>query len=577
MSYQVFARKYRPQVFDEVVGQRLITDTLKNAILQNRVAHGYIFSGGRGVGKTTTARILAKGVNCLHGPTVTPCGECPSCQEIAAGNSVDVLEIDAASNRGIDEIRQLRETVRYLPARDRYKIFIIDEVHMLTSEAFNALLKTLEEPPPQSLFIMATTEPHKLPATIQSRCQHFAFRLLDYGEIVSQLEHICAAEKIKADEGALSALAQAGEGSLRDALSLLDQVTASCGDQLGEDRVRQLLGVVPAKFLQELMEAVHAADSARVLDRVSQLTAEGYELGHFCGEFTRFVRNMMVARSCGAASPLLQVSNDERKALAELSKLFSEEDLTRFFQILLRAEGELKYSREPKFHLELAMMKLVHARRLASLEDFIAGMGSPSSAEKPANLSQPGMSPAAAPAPPIKLAQAAPRSDFAPLAPSNISPTSVGHPATETPRSPASPAGRAAAPAPVLASGVEEDSRLSAIKALAYNTQKFLGSCLDPAVGWRFENGEVRFVFARKDSGLTEMLSGREQQEMLRSVCAQVLGQPVKIYVTLQDQEEGVIPARPSARDRASQDAGVEAFRKKFDCTMVDAKDLSQE
>src|SRR5271169_4062926 len=227
MSYQVIARKYRPQTFDDVVGQHLATDTLKNAILTERVAHGYIFSGARGVGKTTTARILAKAVNCFAGPTITPDGTCPSCLEIAAGNSVDVQEIDAASNRGIDEIRELREAVRYLPARDRYKIFIIDEAHMLTTEAFNALLKTLEEPPPQSLFIMATTEAHKLPATIQSRCQHFAFRLLDYTEILGQLQSICTAEKIQADEGALSALAEAGEGSLRDALSLLDQVIAS--------------------------------------------------------------------------------------------------------------------------------------------------------------------------------------------------------------------------------------------------------------------------------------------------------------------------------------------------------------
>ncbi|HLY62709.1 MAG TPA: DNA polymerase III subunit gamma/tau [Terriglobia bacterium] len=573
MSYQVFARKYRPQVFDEVVGQRLITDTLKNAILQNRVAHGYIFSGGRGVGKTTTARILAKGVNCIQGPTVTPCGECPSCKEITAGNSVDVLEIDAASNRGIDEIRQLRETVRYLPARDRYKIFIIDEVHMLTSEAFNALLKTLEEPPPQSLFIMATTEPHKLPATIQSRCQHFAFRLLDYGEIVSQLEHICAAEKIKADEGALSALAQAGEGSLRDALSLLDQVIASCGDQLAEDRVRQLLGVVPTKFLKELVEAVHAANSARVLDCVSQLTSEGYELGHFCGEFTRFVRNMMVARSCGAASPLLQVPQDERKMLGELALLFGEEDLTRFFQILLRAEAELKYSREPKFHLELAMMKLVHARRLASLEDFIAGLGGAGSGEKPATGGRPGTSTASAS--PSKPDHAVPKQTFAAPIPKTVSPASVGFSPVNAPHSATSHSGAAVVPS--LDPGVLEDSRLSAIKALAYKTQKFLGSCLEPAVGWRFENGEVRFLFARKDSGLTEMLSGREQQEMLRSVCSQVLGQPVKIYVTLQDKEEGARPVKPSARDRASRDTEVEAFRKRFDCTLVDAKDLSQE
>src|ERR1700758_1611185 len=226
MSYQVIARKYRPQTFDEVVGQTLITDTLKNAIVHQRVAHGYIFSGARGVGKTTTARILAKAVNCIHAPPVAPCGVCDSCREITAGNSVDVLEIDAASNRGIDEIRELRETVRYLPARDRYKVFIIDEVHMLTTEAFNALLKTLEEPPPRSLFIMATTEAHKLPSTIQSRCQHFAFRLLDYDEIYSRLEQICRAEKIGAGEGALSAVVQGAEGSLRDALSLLDEVIA---------------------------------------------------------------------------------------------------------------------------------------------------------------------------------------------------------------------------------------------------------------------------------------------------------------------------------------------------------------
>ena len=250
MSYQVIARKYRPGVFDDVVGQRLITETLKNAILTNRVAHGYIFSGARGVGKTSTARILAKSLNCAQGPTLTPCGQCPSCQEITAGNSVDVFEVDAASNRGIDEIRELRETVRYLPARDRYKVFIIDEVHMLTTEAFNALLKTLEEPPPRSLFILATTEPHKLPATIQSRCQHFSFRLLDYAEIYERLQYVCKLEKIQADEGALGALAQAAEGSLRDALSLLDQVIAACGEQLEEGRVRQLLGVVPVRLLR---------------------------------------------------------------------------------------------------------------------------------------------------------------------------------------------------------------------------------------------------------------------------------------------------------------------------------------
>src|SRR3989449_76401 len=323
MSYQVIARKYRPQLFDGVVGQRLITETLKNAILHDRVAHGYIFWGARGVGKTTTARILAKALNCTGdkenrgpavrpGQTVTPCGACPSCQEIAAGNSVDVLEIDAASNRGIDEIRELRETVRYLPARDRTKVFIIDEAHMLTPEAFNALLKTLEEPPPRSLFILATTEPHKLPSTIQSRCQHFAFRLLDYREIYSRLEWVLAQEKIRSDEGSLSAIAQAAEGSLRDALSLLDQVIAACGEKLEESRVRKVLGIVPLRLLSEMVEAVHAADAARVLEQVSRIAAEGYELAYFCGELTRCVRNLVVVKSCGGESPLLQVPNNEQ-------------------------------------------------------------------------------------------------------------------------------------------------------------------------------------------------------------------------------------------------------------------------
>ncbi|HTV55473.1 MAG TPA: DNA polymerase III subunit gamma/tau, partial [Terriglobia bacterium] len=329
MSYQVIARKYRPQIFDEVVGQRLVSETLKNAIVTDRVAHGYIFSGMRGVGKTTMARILAKSLNCIHGPTVTPCGLCPSCREVAAGNSVDVMEIDAASNRGIDEIRELREKVRYLPARDRYKIFIIDEVHMLTTEAFNALLKTLEEPPERSLFILATTEAHKLPATIQSRCQHFAFRLLNFSEILARLRVICANEAVEASEGALSAIAQAADGSLRDALSLLDEVIAACGNTVDEEKTRQLLGIVPSSLMTDLIEAVHAGDSRAVLEQVSQLGTQGYDLSAFSNELTRYVRNLMIARSCGVESPLLQVADDERVNLGRLLALFSEEDLAR--------------------------------------------------------------------------------------------------------------------------------------------------------------------------------------------------------------------------------------------------------
>ena len=569
MSYQVIARKYRPQVFEEVVGQRLITDTLKNAILTERVAHGYIFSGARGVGKTTTARVLAKALNCAQGPTVTPCGECPSCQEIAAGNSIDVLEIDAASNRGIDEIRELRENVRYLPARDRYKIFIIDEAHMLTTEAFNALLKTLEEPPPRSLFILATTEPHKLPSTIQSRCQHFSFRLLDYQEIFSRLQWVCAQENIKADEGALSAVTQAAEGSMRDGLSLLDQVIASCGNQLEETRVRQVLGVVPTQLLNNMVEAIHAGDSRRVLELLGQLAAEGYELAHFCAELIRAVRNLMVAKSCGAESPLVQVASEERARLAELANLFGEEDLARFFNLLLRTESEMRYSLQPRFHLELGLMKLVHARRLASLEALLAQLGQPGLVEKTMGAAPKNLGPGPVRSVPLKTQAAAPpqesvKSPVAPAPPST--PVAAPVAAVETVHPPAA------------VSTPAEDARLSSIKAALFDQSKrFLSSCLDHLSGWRFENGEVRFTFGHKDSLYADLLKAREQQETLRAVCAQVLGQPVRIYVTLEEQGAEAQVPRLSARERAERDPGVEAFRKKFDGTLVDVQDLSRE
>ncbi len=563
MSYQVIARKYRPQLFDDVVGQRLATDTLKNAILTDRVAHGYIFSGGRGVGKTSTARILAKALNCVKGPTVTPCGECPSCQEIAAGNSVDVFEIDAASNRGIDEIRQLRENVRYLPARDRYKVFIIDEVHMLTTEAFNALLKTLEEPPSRSLFILATTEPHKLPATIQSRCQHFAFRLLDYNEIISRLDGVCKAEKIQADEGSLSVLAQAAEGSMRDALSLLDQVIAACGEHLEENRVRQLLGVVPSRLLREITEAIHASDGRRVLELVNQLAAEGYELAHFCGEFVRYIRNLMIAKSCGTKSALLQVASDERETLGQLSGLFSEEDLTRFFQILLRAEGELRYSLDPRFHLEMALLRLVHSKRLASLESLLSQLGSASPAAKPSPAAPAAARGSGTPPAALKLQE------------SVAKPAPLPAPAVEKRVAPDPPA---ATPPVAAAPAMPGGDQLNSIKSVLFDqSKKLLSTCLDHISGWRCENGEARFLFPKSASFFADLLKSRDQVEALRSVCVQVLGQPVKICVTLEESEEKPVAARPSARERAERNSTVEAFRKRFDCTLVDVKDLSQE
>src|SRR5438034_677138 len=240
--YQVIARKYRPQSFADVVNQEHVKTTLENAIAQNRIAHGYMFSGQRGTGKTTVARILARWLNCVNGPTNQPCGVCASCLEIAAGGAPDVIEIDAASNRGINEMRELRENVRYRPSRDRYKIFIIDEAHQITSEAFNALLKTIEEPPEWAVFILCTTETHKIPATIASRCQHFSFRSVDFNDLIDRMREICVSEGIEADDETLSVIAQSGEGSVRDSLSALDQAIACCGDKLDAASVRTLLG-----------------------------------------------------------------------------------------------------------------------------------------------------------------------------------------------------------------------------------------------------------------------------------------------------------------------------------------------
>jgi DNA polymerase-3 subunit gamma/tau len=445
---------------------------------------------------------------------------------------------------------------------------------MLTTEAFNALLKTLEEPPPRSLFVLATTEPHKLPATIQSRCQHFAFRLLDYSENFARLQEICKAEKIQADEGSLSVLAQAAEGSLRDALSLLDQVIAACGENLEESRVRQLLGVVPTRLLKEMTESVHAADGRRVLEMVNELAAEGYELSHFAGEYVRYIRNLMIARNCGEASTLLQVPADERKTLMQLAGLFSEEDLTRFFQILLRTEGELRYSLAPRFHLEMGLLKLVHARRLASLESLLAQLGQAASpAKQPPAPPRGASAPPAGSGPPIKAQEASaqpsgpePLRMSTPAASSSVATSDRPSPAASRP------------PAPVEAAASVPNDPLHSIKNVLFEqSNKFLSSCLDHVSAWRFKDGEVRFLFPKSAATFAELIRTREQSEKLRAICTQVLGEPVRICVTLEEPEGQPVVARPGARERAEQDSVVEAFRKRFECTVVDVKDLSQE
>src|SRR5437588_1542864 len=386
MSYTVLARKYRPQRFSDVIGQEHVTRTLKNAIEQNRVAHGYIFSGHRGIGKTTVARILAMALNCrsTDHPVTEPCGVCESCTEVRAGNAVDVIEIDAATNRGIDEIRELRDAARYRPARDRYKIYILDEAHQITDAAFNALLKTLEEPPSHVIFMMATTAPEDIPQTIRSRCQHFSFHAVRFEDVVAQLRAIAAHETIQVDENALATLAEAGDGSMRDALSIMDQAIACCGERLTGDVVRQLVGSVGSEIIEDMMVAVEAERSEEVLRIADRLITEGHNPTHFARQMARFLRNALVAKVAGKDSPLLQISTDERERAGRIAALFAEEDLTRFLQIMLRTHNELGYRSEQRFLLELGLLKLVHARRLLPLEQLLSGNADNTVAPAPA-------------------------------------------------------------------------------------------------------------------------------------------------------------------------------------------------
>ena len=420
MGYQVLARKYRPQRFADVAGQDHVTRTLLNALQQNRIAHGYIFSGHRGIGKTTIARILAMALNCrtevgtAQRPTPEPCGTCDACTEIRQGNAVDVIEIDAATNRGIDEIRELRDAARYAPSRDRYKIYILDEAHQITEAAFNALLKTLEEPPAHVIFMMATTEPENIPQTIRSRCQHFSFHAVKFDDILAQLRMIATEEHVKAEDDALALLAEAGDGSMRDALSIMDQAIASAPLEgglpaLSAEQIRELMGAVPNTVFERLMEAVAACQSAALMKEINHLVNAGHSPLSLARQMVRYLRNALMAKLGGEQTELLQISADERARAARTALFFTEEELTRNLQIVLRTFDDLNYRQEQRLHLELGVLKLIHAQRLLPIEELLSGVASgaasrPSPAHgtqrtsgsvaKPASVTTPSASPA---------------------------------------------------------------------------------------------------------------------------------------------------------------------------------------
>jgi DNA polymerase III subunit gamma/tau len=607
MTYKVIARKYRPQTFSEIVGQQHVTRTLANAINSNRVAHAYIFSGVRGVGKTTSARILAKALNCVKGPTAEPDGTCDSCREISAGTSLDVLEIDAASNRGIDQIRELREMVRYAPASSRYKVVILDEAHQLTDEASNALLKTLEEPPERVVFILATTRAEDLVETIKSRAQLFQFRALSFKEIAEEIERIAREEKLTIEPGAVAVLARAAEGSLRDGLSLLEQAIAYSGEAITDAQVRELLGVVAESVLDSLVEAISEQSAEMALSLVHRLIGDGQNLQHFCREAIRHFRNLLVARVCGVDSDLVAAPEGERPRLAEQAARFSEEDLTRFFNTLLATDAELRRAPDPRLHLELGLLKLINARRLAPLEEVLAGLRGevrggggggdirgggartaiaaasslPARANPAVSASQPVSSSGAA----VRMAPAANSSAAVEAAPT-MSPATNGKSATaETSRTLERPI--ASEPAPIatsvsvsapaatavqsaVAGDAEEpvngigSAQVQAIKS-ALQGQKFLWSMLDAVTRWEVENGELRLFFPSESRSLAEMLQARDPMERLRTVLNQVVGQPLRVCVKL-DSSRGVAPTGRSSelRARFEEDPIVRAMLEKF-------------
>jgi DNA polymerase-3 subunit gamma/tau len=547
MSYQVLALKWRPQVFEDVVGQKAVTRTLQNAIEQDRVAHAFLFSGVRGVGKTTTARILAKALNCINGPTVTPCGECPSCKEIASSSSLDVLEIDGASHTKVEEMREVLEASRYAPSRDRFKIYVIDEVHMLSMHSFNALLKTLEEPPPHLKFIFATTEYHKIPDTIVSRCQPFEFRTVTAKELGDHLRRIAEAEKIEITAPAVHQIARAAEGSIRDALSALDQVVAATGAEIDEKDVSELLGLIDSQVLSAAAQAIVERRGAEILRIVDQLIRSGRDLRSFSRGLMQYLRDVLVVRVAPDSPELLELGADG-ELLGKLAGRLTEEDLLRSLEVLTQLEGALRWSPEPRFHLEVALLKLSELGRLASFEELLARIEAIESGSAPFEPKRKGSSTGGG---------------------GSGSPNRSTHsPAPKEPRK-----SQASADEPSTAPSPESAEAIVALLLERLRSLKpKLAALVSHHNGIRLEGDCLRMGFIAGQQFIREQLEQEEFRGILEKEASEIAGRPVKIELSFSEPEgprETPTPEETKADkkallERAVSDPMVRSFVETF-------------
>ena len=584
MSYQVIARKWRPQKFEDVTGQEVLTQTLQNAIAHDRLHHAYLFSGARGVGKTTTARLVARALNCHKSdkPTATPCSiidatACASCREIAEGRSMDVLEIDAASHTQVENVREvIIAGINIKPARDRYKVFIIDEVHMLSGHSFNALLKTIEEPPSDVVFIMATTDEHKVPETITSRCQLFEFRTIATAKIAERLKQIAAAEKISISDEAIREIARAGDGSMRDAQSAFDQVISFAGDKIKTEDVEKALGIAGADVLARVMNGIAENKPADALAIVDDLVMRGHNLRNFCRDVLGHLRDLLVVKVSGDPK-LLDSSSAQTSALQQQAALFSESDLVRFFHSLAETESSLKDAANARYQVEVGLVKLMEMRRLASLGDLIGRIAELESALRT------GRAPAerkSSQASPSGTSNSGARSQ---ATPSNRNATTAEYKAASEVATPPIQADQSTAPEIVTEQAVATRGPLvDQIKAeLEKRKRKLLAASMAAAARVELEGNELTIEFSAEGKHERGTMAKPENVKILREACAEVCGREIGIRFVIRDgeaadahvsPEEDQRRSKQKARLAAAQNPTVQQVLKTFGGEIVDVK-----